>query len=137
MSAEQFPEFEVCRPCRGRGHWGTGSLDDPLRDCPACEGDRVVLTVIERAAREAAKTTGVALEDAREMLRKAAEVQTAPAGGYGNTIKRDGATFATVASWPDALAVAQSMSAVYKRARFEASGALGQAKTYRAGRVVS
>lgn len=133
MSADKFAEYEVCDTCKGRGSMGTGALHDPLRDCPKCEGDRVTLTEFERQAREAAKTTAMSLEDARDVLRKVADVRDVPGLGYGNTIKRDGAAFATVSSWADALAVAQSMSRVYKNALFAAEGARGQRMAYRGG----
>ena len=135
MSADRFAEFEVCPACKGRGHLGFGTFHDPLRDCATCEGDRVVLTDFERSAREAAKTTAMTLDDARDVLRKVAQVEGAPSPGYGNTIKRDGAAFATVSSWSDALAMAQAMSRTYKRALFTAEGAMGQRMAYRGGTV--
>lgn len=131
MSADRFAEFEVCPTCKGRGCLGTGSFADPLRDCRSCEGDRVVLTEFERAAREAAKTTAMTIDDARDMLRKLADIEQ-PAV-YGNTLKRDGEVIGTFKSWLDCFAAAQAMSAVYKRARFDAEGAMGQHFAYRKG----
>lgn len=136
MSADRFAEFEVCQTCKGHGHLGTGALYDPLRDCPTCDGDRVVLTAFEAAAREATKTTTVTLEDARDMLRKAADIEQPPALNYGNTLKRDGEAIGTFKTWLDCFGAAQAMSATYKRARFEAVGARGQKFTYRAGKVI-
>ena len=52
---------------------------------------------------------------------------------YGNTLKRDGEVIGTFKSWLDCFAAAQAMSAAYKRARFDAEGAMGQHFTYRKG----
>lgn len=136
MSADRFAEFQVCPNCKGRGCFGTGSFTDPLHDCPTCEGDRVTLTDFERSAREAAKTTQMSLPEAREVLRKVADIEQPPGTPYANTLKRDGAVIGTFKTFLDCFTAAQAMSATYKRARFVAVGAMGQMHTYRAGRVV-
>lgn len=85
----------------------------------------------EQAAEHAAKAMGMSVDDARELLAKAANIER-PAI-YGNTLKRDGEAIGTFKTWLDCFAAAQTMSATYKRARFEAVGAMGQHFTYKAG----
>lgn len=85
----------------------------------------------EQAAEHAAKAMGMSVTDARELLAKAAGIEQ-PAV-YGNTLKRDGEVIGTFKSWLDCFAAAQAMSAAYKRARFDAEGAMGQRFTYRKG----
>lgn len=126
MSADKFALYEVCPACGGT------SLDH-LGGCGTCHSENVVKTAAHIAALEVSKATGVSVIEALEMMRRVGEVEDAPRLGYGNTIKRDGAAFATVSSWADALAVAQSMSRAYKRALFTAEGARGQRMAYRGG----
>lgn len=87
----------------------------------------------EQAAEHAARAMGMSVDDARELLAKAASIEQ-PAT-YGNTLKRDGEAIGTFKTWLDCFSAAQAMSATFKRARFEAVGARGQHFIYRAGKV--
>ena len=126
MSADKFAPYQLCPECKGGGSEEVGG-------CGTCLGDNVVKTEAHVAALATSRATGLSVADALDVMRRVGEIEDAPRLGYGNTIKRDGAAFATVSSWADALAVAQSMSSAYKRALFTAEGARGQHMAYRGG----
>lgn len=127
-SDDKFALYRLCPECKGGGSEEVGG-------CSTCLGDNVVKTEAHVAALSASKATGLSLADAIDMMRRAGKVEDSPRLGYANTIKRDGAAFATTSSWSDALAVAQATSRVYKRSLFVAEGALGQRMAYRGGAV--
>ena len=87
----------------------------------------------EQAAEHAAKAMGMSVDDARELLARAANIEQPTV--YGNTLKRDGEAIGTFKTWLDCFTAAQAMSATYKRSRFEAVGARGQKFVYRGGKV--
>lgn len=132
MSAE-WVEFIVCPNCKGRGRVGTGWPANPLRDCWKCEGDRIVPSDQEEAARKAARATGASIEDVREMIAKADSITEAAEVKFANALRRDGAVIGTFKTWLDCFAAAQAMSAQFKGALFTADGAMGQHFAYRAG----
>lgn len=127
MSAEQCPR------CNGTGWLGGPHPGNPRRECTACEGGGLVIDGLQRAALDAASATGMSVGDVREVLAKVADIEQPPTVAYGNTLKRDGEVIGTFKSWLDCFAAAQAMSAVYKRARFDAEGAMGQHFAYRNG----
>lgn len=123
----------TCPKCNGAGWVGTGWPGNPRRTCQPCEGGGRVIDAMQRTVLDASSATGMSQEDVREVLEKVAEIEQPPVTAYANSLKRDGEVIGTFKTWLDCFTAAQAMSATYKRARFEAVGAMGQHFTYLAG----